>query len=708
MELNKKRIATIGAAAAAIVVLAGGYAVSFANYSSTLEKARLGIEHFVTQSVQAEPGTISVEFYEPKAGLFSHDVTLVVTDGEDSFKLPMTIGAGYASYSIDLDLVNSKVNQENALKYFELNDLTKLEAYGKVSLISGQLNFTSNISFLNNSQALEAKAHALAFDLFQKEKAEQALQRAKIAKAKQDAEAAKALEKAKKDALNVTLESSRAKAKAQAAAQAKAAAQAQAAAPAAATAPAALAAEQADVASQAEAMEAQVLAMDNLSEQQASDQQEIDSVETIKNTPVTADMDTMGAAAEVEAQAQAQAQDQEPSQEPAQDLENSVASNDDSGIEIRELDESEITKLEDHAHAHAHVQAVEPVQEAAPEQELAQEAVPEVVQESAVDPNYDIALDDLVPDPVPTVTYKYDTSLTMDENLAALKKMQEMAVINDQAKDEAKLASLAEQEFAKLKEQVGYKSVGNASINIVVDSDENVHSSVYVDSYHKAGVGFNNLNVYSESQGILNIANTGRTEMSLGSAYDVAYPTLAAIENVLLKLKSSRPTKSGNFSLDYAFKADSFDSYKYVDVSGKLKGLNVKLFNSEDILETFVHMIKENGLELSANKGSNYSVASFVRPDEYTDPQAKDIKIDFNGSLAFPKGEDFNLFFSLPQGKINFSLDAQADLIADPNFIYDQDVIKGFTIKDGKSYGSIEFVQKDGFPTILVNGQDIF
>ena len=703
MELNKKRIATIGAAAAAFVVLAGGYAVSFANYSSTLEKARLGIEHFVTQSVQAEPGTISVEFYEPKAGLFSHDVTLVVTDGEDSFKLPMTIGAGYASYSIDLDLVNSKVNQENALKYFELNDLTKLEAYGKVSLISGQLNFTSNISFLNNSQALEAKAHALAFDLFQKEKAEQALQRAKIAKAKQDAEAAKALEKAKKDALNVTLESSRAKAKAQAAAQAKAAAQAQAAAPAALAA-----AEQADVASQAEAMEAQVLAMDNLSEQQASDQQEIDSVETIKNTPVTADMDTMGAAAEVEAQAQAQAQDQEqePSQEHAQDLENSVASNDDSGIEIRELDESEITKLEDHAHAH--VQAVEPVQEAAPEQELAQEAVPEVVQELAVDPNYDIALDDLVPDPVPTVTYKYDTSLTMDENLAALKKIQEMAVINDQAKDEAKLASLAEQEFAKLKEQVGYKSVGNASINIVVDSDENVHSSVYVDSYHKAGVGFNNLNVYSESQGILNIANTRRTEMSLGSAYDVAYPTLAAIENVLLKLKSSRPTKSGNFSLDYAFKADSFDSYKYVDVSGKLKGLNIKLFNSEDILETFVHMIKENGLELSANKGSNYSVASFVRPDEYTDPQAKDIKIDFNGSLAFPKGEDFNLFFSLPQGKINFSLDAQADLIADPNFIYDQDVIKGFTIKDGKSYGSIEFVQKDGFPTILVNGQDIF
>lgn len=703
MELNKKRIATIGAAAAAIVVLAGGYAVSFANYSSTLEKARLGIEHFVTQSVQAEPGTISVEFYEPKAGLFSHDVTLVVTDGEDSFKLPMTIGAGYASYSIDLDLVNSKVNQENALKYFELNDLTKLEAYGKVSLISGQLNFTSNISFLNNSQALEAKAHALAFDLFQKEKAEQALQRAKIAKAKQDAEAAKALEKAKKDALNVTLESSRAKAKAQAAAQAKAAAQAQAAdAAAAAAAQAAPAAEQDDVASQAEAMEAQVLAMDNLSEQQASDQQEIDSVETIKNTPVTADMDTMGAAAEGEAQAQAQAQEQEPSQEPSQDLENSVASNDDSGIEIRELDESEIAKLEDHA------QAVEPVQKAAPEQELAQEAVPEAVQELAVDPNYDIALDDLVPDPVPTVTYKYDTSLTMDENLAALKKMQEMAVINDQAKDEAKLASLAEQEFAKLKEQVGYKSVGNASINIVVDSDENVHSSVYVDSYHKAGVGFNNLNVYSESQGILSIANTGRTEMSLGSAYDVAYPTLAAIENVLLKLKSSRPTKSGNFSLDYAFKADSFDSYKYVDVSGKLKGLNVKLFNSKDILDTFVHMIKENGLELSANKGSNYSVASFVRPDEYTEPQAKDIKIDFNGSLAFPKGEDFNLFFSLPQGKINFSLDAQADLIADPNFIYDQDVIKGFTIKDGKSYGSIEFVQKDGFPTILVNGQDIF
>lgn len=710
MELNKKSLAGIGAAAAAIVVLTGGYAVSFANYSSTLDKARFGIEQIIANSAQVDPKDISVEFFEQKTGLFNHDVTLVIHDGQNSFKIPMNIGVGYANYTFDIDLVNSYVNKENAIKYYELNDLTKLEAYGKLNLLSGKLNFTSNVSFLNHSTELEHFAKANAFALFQKEKAQEALQRAKVIKARQDAEAAKALEREKKAALNVTLESNRAKARlaaqsqdqSDAQAQAQVDAQAQSEAPAQelaktkapapadaqAQAPAQLSAEAQAIAQAQVPNEAQVFAeaqaevqsiaqsdanapalansQGNDSELNAIDKQEIDSVETIENTPVTADMDTQGAALEAEKEILAKAQDKVdvlPENE-----------QDEPKIEIVELDPKDDNVA------------------------LAQDDSQDELDLDGLD------LEALPQEKVPTVTYKYDKNLSMDDNLLALKKMQELAIRNDQAKDDAKLALLAEQELAKLKETIGFKQIGNVIFNVIIDSDEKIHTSINIDHFSKSGAGLSNLNLYRESQGILSLVDFGLIEAAVDKAYTLTYSNISYVDNAVMKLKSSRPTKSGNFSLDYSIKADSLDVYKYVDISGRLLGLNVKVANSDDPIDALAAVIKENGLELSFNKGSSYAVGSFVRKDKNTDPVAQDIKITFDGSLSVAKGSDFYLFATLPIGVINFNLDTPIDLVVDPAFTSPQEVAAGFEVKDGKSYGKVEFVESG----LIVNGFSIY
>lgn len=577
MSLDKKSIAAVGAAATALAVVTGGYCVSFANYSSTLEKARLGIEQYITRSGGFEPGQISVAFFEPESALFNHKVTLVVTDGEVSFKLPMTINSGYANYTIDLDLINATINQENALKHFDLTELTKIEASGKLNLISGQLSFVSNASFLNDSQFLRDHAFATAFDKFQKLKAQEALERAK---SKQTA----------------------------------------------APAPAETAPVVADV-----------------SEQQAVDTQEIASVDTIKNTPVTADTE---AAAEAAAQAQAE-------------------------ITITELPEEEAAPAE-----------AAPVEAAPAEQAVAQ---------APVDAPAEVA---------PAADEMVETD--------GLNNLKEMAIRADADKDEARLSQLASDELQKLIKEVGFKQVGNLMLSVSIDRDENIKSSLSIDSVHRNGMGFSNINVFGENKGLLAVKSIGRSELSVANAYEVSYNGLTKLHDIVMKLNCPYTSKNGNFNLDYVFKLGSYGEYKNIETSGSLNGLNVALFNSEDTLDALGAMIVQNGLELTFNKGSKFEVASHARSDQYSKVEPRNVTVGFNGKVALPKGEDFNLFFSLPQGEINFNLDLDARNLVDPAFISDEQIIKGFEIKDGKSYGKVELTKDNGLPAILVNGQPIF
>ena len=640
MSFDKKRIAAVSAIAAAVAVAAGGYCVSLANYSSTLEKARVGIEQYITKSANLEPGKVSVAFFEPDSALFSHKVTLVVTDGEDSFKLPMSITSGYASYTFDLDIINATVNRENALAHFDLTELTKIEARGKLNLISGQLSFTSDASFLNDAKFLRDHAFATAFDNFQKQKSQEAQAQAQKVAAAAAAKEVNESEQVASDAQEIasvdTIKDTPVTADLD---TAGAAAEAQA--------------NNSEQVAITELPETEVSAEQaqetNESEQVASDAQEIASVDTIKDTPVTADLDTAGAAAEAEAQA-----------------------NNNEQVTITELPETEVS--------------AEQAQET-------NESNTSTVEVAETNENQDNS-----------------TTVIADESQETdgLTNLKEMVAKAEADKNEAKLAQMAKDEFQQLVKKVGFKEVGNLSISVSIDRDENVKSSVSIDSFHRNGMGLTNLNVYGENKGLLAIKSVGRSEIALASIYEISYNGLSDFKDIVMKLNSPYTSKNGNFNLDYIFKLCDYNGYKNIEASGSLNGLNIGIFNSEDSIGALAKSIERNGLELTFNKGSKFSIDSKARADKYSDVQEREVTVNFAGKLALPKGEPFNLFFSIPQGEVDFNLDLDARNLADPEFIYDEDIIKGFDVKDGKSYGKLVVTKERGMPSVLINGQDIF
>ena len=640
MSFDKKRIAAVSAIAAAVAVAAGGYCVSLANYSSTLEKARVGIEQYITKSANLEPGKVSVAFFEPDSALFSHKVTLVVTDGEDSFKLPMSITSGYASYTFDLDIINATVNRENALAHFDLTELTKIEARGKLNLISGQLSFTSDASFLNDAKFLRDHAFATAFDNFQKQKSQEAQAQAQKVAAAAAAKEVNESEQVASDAQEIasvdTIKDTPVTADLD---TAGAAAEAQA--------------NNSEQVAITELPETEVSAEQaqetNESEQVASDAQEIASVDTIKDTPVTADLDTAGAAAEAEAQANNKEQ-----------------------VTITELPETEVS--------------AEQAQET-------NESNTSTVEVAETNENQDNS-----------------TTVIADESQETdgLTNLKEMVAKAEADKNEAKLAQMAKDEFQQLVKKVGFKEVGNLSISVSIDRDENVKSSVSIDSFHRNGMGLTNLNVYGENKGLLAIKSVGRSEIALASIYEISYNGLSDFKDIVMKLNSPYTSKNGNFNLDYIFKLCDYNGYKNIEASGSLNGLNIGIFNSEDSIGALAKSIERNGLELTFNKGSKFSIDSKARADKYSDVQEREVTVNFAGKLALPKGEPFNLFFSIPQGEVDFNLDLDARNLADPEFIYDEDIIKGFDVKDGKSYGKLVVTKERGMPSVLINGQDIF
>ena len=640
MSFDKKRIAAVSAIAAAVAVAAGGYCVSLANYSSTLEKARVGIEQYITKSANLEPGKVSVAFFEPDSALFSHKVTLVVTDGEDSFKLPMSITSGYASYTFDLDIINATVNRENALAHFDLTELTKIEARGKLNLISGQLSFTSDASFLNDAKFLRDHAFATAFDNFQKQKSQEAQAQAQKVAAAAAAKEVNESEQVASDAQEIasvdTIKDTPVTADLD---TAGAAAEAQA--------------NNSEQVAITELPETEVSAEQaqetNESEQVASHAQEIASVDTIKDTPVTADLDTAGAAAEAEAQA-----------------------NNNEQVTITELPETEVS--------------AEQAQET-------NESNTSTVEVAETNENQDNS-----------------TTVIADESQETdgLTNLKEMVAKAEADKNEAKLAQMAKDEFQQLVKKVGFKEVGNLSISVSIDRDENVKSSVSIDSFHRNGMGLTNLNVYGENKGLLAIKSVGRSEIALASIYEISYNGLSDFKDIVMKLNSPYTSKNGNFNLDYIFKLCDYNGYKNIEASGSLNGLNIGIFNSEDSIGALAKSIERNGLELTFNKGSKFSIDSKARADKYSDVQEREVTVNFAGKLALPKGEPFNLFFSIPQGEVDFNLDLDARNLADPEFIYDEDIIKGFDVKDGKSYGKLVVTKERGMPSVLINGQDIF
>lgn len=712
MSFDKKSIAAAGAAAAALVVIAGGPAVSIASYSTVLEKARVGIEQYIVHSGGLEPGSISVAFHEPGWGLFSHDVTMVITDGEDSVAVPMKINAGYARYNIEFDLINARINRENALKFYELDDMTALEAYGTVNLLNDKLTFTSNGSFLNDDKALRALADSRAFDRFQKLQAQKALEKSK-AEAQARAAAARAagiVEPAPAQAaapVAVARPSTPAapgpapkvSPYAQAQANAQKLSQDAAAAEAAATA----AQTPADQSSEGtvsialggnDNVKATVTVDGQTRELMTRTNVKGDVIEVIisddKNAKVQADaQNTAGAQAESAQTAQAQqavsapegATQNAPVAEAAQTTDATA-------------DNAKTAQTTDAAADNA--QTAQTTEAAADNAQTAQAAPAAAAEALPVHTG-------------PVIDFQMDPSLSIEENAAAFVNLQNKALMDEDKKNHELLKAMAAEEYAKLVKETGFKNSGSFTLSLNADTAENIHTNISVDSFHRDGSGFTNLNLIGENTGIVSVRSLGRGEAAIGQIYQVEFDKISRASDVVLKASGNRPDAKGMFDLNYLFKTGTYNEFRDINVSGKVKGLNLDLFNNkEGSIYALGDLIERSGMGITFDKGSSYVQQIHSRASKWTPVEVRDVTVNFDGELNLPK-DSSSFLMPAPSGKINIDMDVDVTTVADPAFISDPDVIKSYNVENGRSTGVLEFTKdEEGMLWIKLNGNPVF
>ena len=699
MSFDKKSIAAAGAAAAALVVIAGGPAVSIASYSTVLEKARVGIEQYIVHSGGLEPGSISVAFHEPGWGLFSHDVTMVITDGEDSVAVPMKINAGYARYNIEFDLINARINRENALKFYELDDMTALEAYGTVNLLNDKLTFTSNGSFLNDDKALRALADSRAFDRFQKLQAQKALEKSK-AEAQARAAAARAagiVEPAPAQAaapVAVARPSTPAapgpapkvSPYAQAQANAQKLSQDAAAAEAAATAAKTPADQSSDgtvsiALGGNDNVKATVTVDGQTRELMTRTNVKGDVIEVIisddKNAKVQADaQNTAGAQAESAQTAQAQ-----------QAV--SAAEGATQNAPVAEAAQATDATADNAQTAQTTEAAADNAQTAQAAPAAAAEALPVHTG--------------------PVIDFQMDPSLSIEENAAAFVNLQNKALMDEDKKNHELLKAMAAEEYAKLVKETGFKNSGSFTLSLNADTAENIHTNISVDSFHRDGSGFTNLNLIGENTGIVSVRSLGRGEAAIGQIYQVEFDKISRASDVVLKASGNRPDAKGMFDLNYLFKTGTYNEFRDINVSGKVKGLNLDLFNNkEGSIYALGDLIERSGMGITFDKGSSYVQQIHSRASKWTPVEVRDVTVNFDGELNLPK-DSSSFLMPAPSGKINIDMDVDVTTVADPAFISDPDVIKSYNVENGRSTGVLEFTKdEEGMLWIKLNGNPVF
>lgn len=699
MSFDKKSIAAAGAAAAALVVIAGGPAVSIASYSTVLEKARVGIEQYIVHSGGLEPGSISVAFHEPGWGLFSHDVTMVITDGEDSVAVPMKINAGYARYNIEFDLINARINRENALKFYELDDMTALEAYGTVNLLNDKLTFTSNGSFLNDDKALRALADSRAFDRFQKLQAQKALEKSK-AEAQARAAAARAagiVEPAPAQAaapVAVARPSTPAapgpapkvSPYAQAQANAQKLSQDAAAAEAAATA----AQTPADQSSEGTVSIA-LGGNDNVKATVTVDGQ---TRELMTRTNVKGDVIEVIISDDKNAKVQADAQNTAGAQaESAQTAQAQQAVSAPEGA-TQNAPVAEAAQATDAAADNA--QTAQTTDATADNAQTAQAAPAAAAEALPVHTG-------------PVIDFQMDPSLSIEENAAAFVNLQNKALMDEDKKNHELLKAMAAEEYAKLVKETGFKNSGSFTLSLNADTAENIHTNISVDSFHRDGSGFTNLNLIGENTGIVSVRSLGRGEAAIGQIYQVEFDKISRASDVVLKASGNRPDAKGMFDLNYLFKTGTYNEFRDINVSGKVKGLNLDLFNNkEGSIYALGDLIESSGMGITFDKGSSYVQQIHSRASKWTPVEVRDVTVNFDGELNLPK-DSSSFLMPAPSGKINIDMDVDVTTVSDPAFISDPDVIKSYNVENGRSTGVLEFTKdEEGMLWIKLNGNPVF
>ena len=153
MSVKKSTIAGIAAACGVVAVLGGGYVASLVSYPAMIDQARVKVQEqlnaYFVDPVSGEPAKFSVDFSEPKFGIWNHELTLVVVNDEDFSKLriPLTISTNYMGYDFNFDLVHATVNDEYVMQAYDFSTLTALQSSASYSMWSDELKFALKASY---------------------------------------------------------------------------------------------------------------------------------------------------------------------------------------------------------------------------------------------------------------------------------------------------------------------------------------------------------------------------------------------------------------------------------------------------------------------------------------------------------------------------------------------------------------------------------
>lgn len=336
-------------------------------------------------------------------------------------------------------------------------------------------------------------------------------------------------------------------------------------------------------------------------------------------------------------------------------------------------------------------------QAAAPEAQVVAEAAAQAVPEQAAPAD--------APEYVATVEgapAKFDPAQVEQKQVPAMTKMQAKAAAAAEAKEQQLLVDYANEELAALKQELAFKNVGTAHLNVTVDSDENVQTSVYVDSFLNDGFGISELKIFGNSRGLLNVLDLGRNEIAFNRAYILDNEDLNVAKNGVIKLNSSHVFRNGNFDLNYDTKIEAIGFYQDLAATGMIKGLNVHLFNTDDFIGLFADLVENNGVSLEVNKGSSFKVPAYLRESAQSKAQNEIVAVTFDGALSLPKGESMGLF-TLPQGKFNLTFDTASAIEYCP-IPLDTKVYEHLTVKNGVTSGTLEF----GAQGAKVNGVALY
>lgn len=259
--------------------------------------------------------------------------------------------------------------------------------------------------------------------------------------------------------------------------------------------------------------------------------------------------------------------------------------------------------------------------------------------------------------------YVYDAHKSKEENLVAFEEFKKQAIKDANNVAEKTVSIMGEESLEQVKADTRFLPVGTAKLSIKMDANENISTSLVVDSFvsDDLGLGLSGVKYYSSNRGLANLLNFGRNEVQCDKIFYPVGNHLELLDNTVVKLQSGHVATTGAFDLAYELKIAKASDFSDLNLNGKLSGLTINMFNNMsvgDILAT----IGQNGLDLRVSKGSTVKVPALVRFDPYKDPEMRDVTLGIDGNVTLPKDSPMGIF-TVPFVDANVTADLDVNTI---------------------------------------------